>query len=452
MLWCNLDGIHHLFWEISVSIRHSSSPRCAGPALLALALALLAGCAREADGDADGAPKAAPQRTITALIWAPDWPEEMQRIAAEFSRENPSIRVDLQFMIGNSVEANLKPKVAANKLPDLVSINPNDYAAALAEQGVLAELGQTAAWNNMLDSLKGDWTSASQRHYGIAGGVAATLMYYNKDMFARAGVKAAPANFDEFLRVCTQLRKAGFTPIVWNGGFPNMLGNGAFSYGFANNVIAKTPHWKRQLRDGSLDLAGADGADIFAKIGQVAERGGGAGIMNGTDDEAIRQFTEGKTAMALHGSWAAGRLLSGKGFQAGVFTPPWNAPGRQVVPVIGSETGFAVSAGANQAAAVKFLEFLFGRGYPIQQNKRHNIAPLKQVQGRVLGDPQMRAYVDAAGAYPLTASPYYSFLPAGTIDMLHPLLQDVLYGRVSPQQAALRLDQSLKREAGNNRP
>ncbi len=428
---------------------------CLARALATLAAALLPGCAREGDG-ADGAgggdasPKAPPQTTITALIWAPDWPEEMQRIAAEFSRENPSIRVDLQFMIGNSVEANLKPKVAANQLPDLISINPNDYAATLAQQGVLAEVGQSAAWHNMLDSLKGDWTSAGGRHFGIAGGVAATLMYYNKDMFARAGVTQAPANFDEFLAVCDRLRRAGFTPIAWNAGFPNMLGNGPFSFGFANNVIARTADWKRRIRDGSLDLAGADGADIFTKIRQVAAHAGRDGIINGTDDEAIGQFTAGRAAMAFHGSWAAGRLLGGKAFRAGVFAPPWNAPGRRLVPVIGSETGFAVCETRNKAAALRFLEFLFGRGWPIQQNRRHNIAPLKRVDGAAVGDPQLRAYIDAVGAYPVTASPYYSFLPAGTIDMLHPLLQDVLYGRVSPQRAARLLDQSIKREARKN--
>lgn len=142
----------------------------------------LSGCTRK-DQNANDHEEALARTTITALVWAPDWPEEMHQIAAEFTRANPKIEVDVQFMIGNSVEENIKPKIASNKLPDFMSVNPNAYSAELADQGILADLGRSAAWDNMQDSLKADWTTQKGKHYGISGGVAATLMYYNKDMF-----------------------------------------------------------------------------------------------------------------------------------------------------------------------------------------------------------------------------------------------------------------------------
>jgi len=154
--------------------------------------------------------------TITALIWAPDWPEEMLQIAAEFGKLNPDIRVNVQFMIGNSVEENIKPRIASGNLPDLVSVNPNAYAAELADQGILADVGGTSAWKNMLDPLKGDWTSRQSKKFGISGGVATTLIYYNQDMFAKAGITQLPTNFQEFLVVCDKLKRAGFTPVMWN--------------------------------------------------------------------------------------------------------------------------------------------------------------------------------------------------------------------------------------------
>ena len=418
--------------------------------LLLLALALAACTGNDGNADDTFAP-AQSQTTITALVWAPDWPEEMQQIATEFSRANPQIRVDIQFMIGDSVEANIKPKIAANKLPDIMSVNPNAYAAQLADQGFLAEVGQSAAWGNMLDSLKADWTTGKNKHYGIPSGVAATLMYYNKDMFRQAGLTALPGNFDEFLVLCEKLKAAGFTPIMWNGGFPNMLANGPFSFGFANNVVPKNPAWKRAIGDGSLDLDTADTADIFAKVKLVAGRGYvQKGYMNTSYDEGIRLFADGKTAMAFQGTWASGLLMHGKGFQTGTFIPPWNAAGQPVVPVLGSETGFAVCETRNKKAAFKFLEFLYGKGFPIQQNKRQNISPLKTVEGKVVSDPQMNEYVRTVSKYPVTASPYYSYLPTATIELLHPLLQDVLLGKTTPQQAATRLDQSIKQEARKN--
>ncbi|WP_344762747.1 ABC transporter substrate-binding protein [Actimicrobium antarcticum] len=372
----------------------------------------------------------------------------MLQTAAAFTAAHPSIHVNVQFMIGNSVEENIKPKVASNTLPDIVSVNPNAYAAELADQGFLADLGTTFAWANMLDSLKPDWTSNKGKHFGISGGVAATLVYYNESMFRKAGITALPADFEAFLAVCAQLKQAGLTPIIWNGGFPNVLGNGPFSSGFANNIVATHPDWKKEIANGSLDLATTEGADIFGKIKLIAERGYvQKNFMNTNYDEGIKLFTEGKVAMAFHGTWASGLLMDGDGFNTGVFLPPWNAHGKMAVPVIGSETGFAVSDTPNKAAALQFLEFMTGEGYPMQQNKRQNIAPMKVVQGTMVSNPKIAAYIDAISAYPVTASPYYAFLPASTITLTHTLLQDVLFGKETPQGAAQRLDDSVKNEA-----
>jgi multiple sugar transport system substrate-binding protein len=412
-------------------------------------LVSLAGCKPGSAGP--GAARSAPHTTITALVWAPDWPQEMQQAAAEFMRQNPAIRVNVQFMIGNSVEENIKPKIASHNLPDLMSVNPNAYAARLADQGVLADLGHTRAWDNMLGSLKPDWTSQHNKRFGIAGGLAATLIYYNKSMFEQAGITDPPANFEEFLAACERLKQAGFTPIVWTGGFPNGLANGPFSYGFANNVAATTPDWKARIADGTLELDTAEGADIFAKIKLVAERGYVQdGYMETSYDEGIRLFAEGKTAMAFQGTWSAGMLMNGQGFRTGVFVPPWNDAGKPAVPVIGSETGFALCETPNKAAATRFLEFLMGKGFPILQNKRQNISPFKVAPGKMVSDPQLLEYIDAISKAPLTSSLYYSLLPANTIEMLHPLLQDVLFGKASPRQAARQLEAAIRDEAKMN--
>ena len=415
-------------------------------------LALAAGCDNASHSAAPQRAKTG-QTTITALIWAPDWPQEMQEIAAAFTRAHPDIKVDVQFMIGNSVEENLKPKVAANRLPDLISINPNAYAAGLAEQGILVDVGRSAAWDNMLDQLKPDWTAPSGRHYGVAGGVAATLIYYNKALFRRAGITALPSNFAQFLAVCEQLKQAGITPLVLDGGFPNMLANGPFSYGFANNVAARQPDWRQQLAAGRLDLDTPEVADVFAKIKLLPERGYvQAGFLNTGYDDGIQLFADGRAAMAFEGTWAAGRLMGGKatqaGAQVGIFTPPWNAPGKQVVPVLGSETGFAVCDTRHREAALQFLDYLVGRGYPLQQMKRKNIPSMKRLAAPAVNAPQLTAAIAQISAAPQAVPPYYVFLPASAIELLHPLLQEVLAGQATPQQAAARLNAALDHRSG----
>jgi multiple sugar transport system substrate-binding protein/raffinose/stachyose/melibiose transport system substrate-binding protein len=154
--------------------------------------------------------------------------------------------------------------------------------------------------------------------------------------------------------------------------------------------------------------------------------------------------------MAFQGTWAAGRMMNGKGFQTGVFVPPWNDAGAAAVPVIGSETGFAVCETPQKEAAVRFLEFLTGAGFALQQRKRHNISPFVAESGNFVSDPQIVAYIDAAMRAPVTGSPYYSMLPANTIELLHALIQDVLSGKVTPPRAAQRLEASIREEARKN--
>jgi multiple sugar transport system substrate-binding protein len=88
-----------------------------------------------------------------------------------------------------------------------------------------------------------------------------------------------------------------------------------------------------------------------------------------------------------------------------------------------------------------------GKGFLILQAKRHNISPFGQSAGKAINDPVIVDYTEAVRRYPVTASPYYSSLPSNTIEFLHGLMQDVLLHRITPEEAAERLDESVKNEA-----
>ena len=56
-------------------------------------------------------------------------------------------------------------------------------------------------------------------------------------------------------------------------------------------------------------------------------------------------------------------------------------------------------------------------------------------------------YTNMVSRYPVTGRPYYSVLPSNSIERLHRLMQDVLFGKITPRQAAKLLDESVKNEA-----
>jgi len=304
-----------------------------------------------------------------------------------------------------------------------------------------------------IEELSNIDVTSTLKHAEPISQAAAAISVLTGDDIRRAGITTLPSDFAQFLAVCEQLKQAGITPLVLDGGFPNMLANGPFSYGFANNVAARQPDWRQQLAAGRLDLDTPEVADVFAKIKLLPERGYvQAGFLNTGYDDGIQLFADGRAAMAFEGTWAAGRLMGGKatqaGAQVGIFTPPWNAPGKQVVPVLGSETGFAVCDTRHREAALQFLDYLVGRGYPLQQMKRKNIPSMKRLAAPAVNAPQLTAAIAQISAAPQAVPPYYVFLPASAIELLHPLLQEVLAGQATPQQAAARLNAALDHRSG----
>lgn len=409
--------------------------------VLCMAEALISACGAKSQGTG----KATDSGNISALIWIPDAPDAMQQIADEFMKVYPGIKVDLQLMTGSSVEENVQPKAAANTMPDLLSVNANAFAAALADEGKLTDVSETEAWKNTVESLQAEWTSPKGKHFGISGGLATTLMYYNMDQFEKAGIKDLPTDFDAFLDTCDKLLKAGFTPIMWNGGFPNMLGNGPFSYGFSNNVVAKNSDWRKQMADGTLNLNTPEVADIFAKIKLIADKGYvQKGYMSTDYNAGMQLFVEGKTAMAFHGTWVSSTFMNGKGFKTGVFLPPWNKKGEKNTPVVGSETGWAVAEGKNKALAMKFVDYMCGDGFHFYQNKRQCVPPFKQTKGEVKLSPEIVSFVKDLTAYPTAGGFYFAILPANCVDLSHKLMQEVLMGQKTPEEAAKALDEAAK--------
>lgn len=54
-------------------------------------------------------------------------------------------------------------------------------------------------------------------HHGVPWTVQAEAIYYNKDLFAQAGITAEPTTYDELVAAADQLVAAGITPIEFGG-------------------------------------------------------------------------------------------------------------------------------------------------------------------------------------------------------------------------------------------
>jgi multiple sugar transport system substrate-binding protein len=387
--------------------------------------------------------------TISAVVWCPDIPEQTQDLINRFMEKYPNITVDMQAM-GNSIPETLQPRAASNSLPDFMSLDGDSFAKQLADEGKLADVTNTKAWANTLDSLKTEWTSSKGVHYGISGGLATTLFYYNMDMFKKAGISAPPQDWDSFLEDCAILKKAGMVPMILSGGDPNTLANTFFSYGLAQDVVSKDENYMADIEKGTFDFNTKEMAGVFDKIKLIADKGYcQKGYMSADYNGSTQMFVEGKAAMIFQGTWLAGTLTQ-TSFPVGTFLPPWNAKGETKVPSVSSETGWAVSNNsANKDAALLLLEFWNGEGYSIYQNPRMCVPHLKEsaIQGKVELAPQITTLMAEVATYPKTIPLFFAYLPASTATPIQKAMQEVLLGQKTSAQAAKMLDDLVKEAA-----
>ncbi|MEW5814273.1 MAG: extracellular solute-binding protein [Spirochaetota bacterium] len=387
---------------------------------------------------------AAPQKeevvTLTCAIHIPDIPEKFGEILEIFAKENPNIKIDYTTI--EDIEPFLKPKAATGMMPDFTSINGGDFGADLVDRGILIDLKETAAAKNTVDAVKPQFTSPGGKLFGIAGGVASSLIYYQKKTFADLGI-TPPDNWEDFLVVCDKIKKDGKTAIIITPG-DGTIANTAWSHGFANNIVAKFPDYAQRFRKGTMDLDNEDFADVFAKVKLLADRGYVQdGVVSTQYMDGNQMYVQGKSVQHFAGTWLAGMLLPIE-FETDVYQAPWNAKGKTKVPVVATETGWGVSEGPHKKQAIMLLDWLNGPGFHYYQNARGNIPHVKDPMGEVKIDARIKGYLDKIYTYKLTAGLWFEYIPAATMQLIPKLYQEVLIGQKTPREAAAAFDKAAK--------
>ena len=160
------------------------SPTALLPGLVVLLCAVLAA--------ACAGPPQAPTTTVSLRLWDDQVAKAYGTSFAEFERQNPDIRVDLDVVPYADYFVSLNAQLAAGTGDDIFWLN-SAYFGALADSGALVDVGR------ILPGRTRNWVPAAVDQYtrdGALWGVPALtdgriVTYYNKKMLADAGVDPA---------------------------------------------------------------------------------------------------------------------------------------------------------------------------------------------------------------------------------------------------------------------
>jgi multiple sugar transport system substrate-binding protein len=370
------------------------------------------------------------------------WDAAIKRV----TDKNPGIKVNkLVAPTADGRTSYAKQLLQSGQFPDvMIAVDPTGFA----------EAGNLYAWQP--DELKDfQFPTANPikgQYYQLpANTQTIPPVYYNKKMFADAGITAAPKTWDELVADSEKLKAKGYTPFTIGGGkdgFPSsMILTGLVS----TEVYNTTPDWLTQRRTDKVKFADAPFQKAFQKLGDLAAKGYIDKTQVSRDYAATEQaFLDGKSAMYPMGNWFAANADSKKhDFDIGVFNFP-TEDGKLVVPAY-TGGGMIVSAkAANLDAAKKFA-----LGFQLDKD---------QLDASVRADglfPAIKGYTPPADVGPVFKAGYDLYTEAvrqnavvhafrwetaddgllsGLKDKVDQAAQDVITGRKSVADASAFLD------------
>jgi multiple sugar transport system substrate-binding protein len=152
--------------------------------------------------------------TVTIKFWAMgNEGENVQKLLPEFKKENPAINVIVQQIPWTAAHEKLLTAFAGNSLPDVCQLG-NTWIPELSSLGAIDALNdRIAASRAIADSnyFPGIWETnkIDSVVYGVPWYVDTRLLYYRKDILAKAGFPEGPRSWSDLLLASERIVSSG---------------------------------------------------------------------------------------------------------------------------------------------------------------------------------------------------------------------------------------------------
>lgn len=312
-------------------------------ACLAAGLTLLAGCSAASPDGAKGGSTLTYLTFETPSLTSTFWDTSI----ANAQKQVPDLTIKKLTAPSTDRDAYAKQLQASGQFPDLLqSITPSTFVRA----GLLKPYDQ--AWVDANFLLPQGNAYKSQVYIPPTNSQIIPMVFFNKTLFAKAKIAGPPKTWSEFVAVCAKLKAAGITPIELGGGDP-FAASMPLAGILSADILGKNPGWLQDRYAGKVKFSDENIKTAVAKYRTLAKNGyfedGALGVKYA---DSIKNFTSGKTAMYMMGSWFLGSVPKDHADDFGAFLTPAD-DGSLVVPfaVGGSMAISAKTASPEKATA-----------------------------------------------------------------------------------------------------
>ncbi len=292
--------------------------------------------------------------TLNAFLFNMDKRQALEETFREFSKENPDITVDL-LVNDQDYYTVLKTKIASHDMPDIVMGEYGDLLE-LGEAGHIIDLSKDGYIANYSDQMREQMTTPDGKVYGIPLDVSGMGIYYNKDLFAEAGIEKFPQTQQELQEAINKLQDKNITPFglaVADGWtlahtlFTTIAGTTDDLKQLATNAGTGQSIASDRLKEGfkTLDMMYAN-ADPQASTNNY--------------NASLSLLAQGKVAMLQQGYWAYSSIVDiNPDINLGFAAVPYSAAAEDAKLGVNINVSYAITnQSKHQEAAKKLFEWL----------------------------------------------------------------------------------------------
>lgn len=343
---------------------------------------------------------ALPALADTTVTWLhietnPAIVEAWEAIAAEFESQNAGVDVELQFLEAEAFKQKLTTLLQSDAKPDIFYSWGGGVFHEQARAGVLRDITaeMQGAWADSLSAAGVDAFTYDGKVYGVPFKVEQVGFWYNKDLYAKAGVNADDIKtWDDFLGAMQKLKDAGITPIalgsadLWPVHF--YWANLAIRLGGREALSAA----RRGEGDGF-------NAPAFVKAGEMLKQLADMepfqkGHLSAKYGDAAAVFGNQEAATHFQGTWDYGRSRALSATKEGVpdeklgwfAFPAVKGGAGQATDTLGGINGWLVSEGADDAA-IDFLKFFTSKDNQARLAAEGFLIPVAKGAGTQIKNP-----------------------------------------------------------------
>jgi multiple sugar transport system substrate-binding protein len=310
-------------------------------------------------------------------------------IVNAFEKQNPSIKVAVTTISWTHFDSEVQTMVQNKNYPD---ITEGDYFTAYAQQHLLYNASQVLTNSKNLLPVFASQGSYQGKQYGMPFTTSSRTLFYNKKLFAKAGIKSAPTTWASIQSDAAKIKALG------DIGFGLPLG--------PEEAQAESLLWF--LGDGGNYMNAAKSAWTINSKANVAAYTFLKGLVGAGDTEPNpgtvdrtplwEKFAAGKVGM-INGSPAlipiiqAGKTLTSNQW-ASVPIAGKNGPLSDTLGVCDNVAAF--KANGHQAQIKKFLDFAYQNKYQLAFDREYDLLPATVSAANALkSDPTFGSFIKA---------------------------------------------------------